>query len=507
MPLNADGQEDWRRVSPLSVVFFIGRILKTLAKNALQSVAPIAAFAIAAEGPVALNALLGAAILGAGLVAVGILRWVFFRYRIDERSILVRDGVFIKTQLDIEFGRIQAVNTRQNILYRPAGLVDVLLDTAGSSEQEGFIPGVPAPLAVDLESRLRDSRDLNYDRAPDEPVEERVAVPPIIEYDWADLVKIGITSNRALVFLAVLAPFVERLFETLGRRMIEQGSLGAASQVAEIGLLALSALVLLFAGLVLLFLAASSIVAAILRYYDYRLTASEHRLNARGGLLTRHEHSVRFSKIQALYLHENPVQRMLEVVRFQARQAASGKESEQKSLTVPLMRHSEMAEVTEICLPGEYPELDLAPRAAGFARVHPHFVRSRFVLYGLLPALAATAWFAPALEAYALVALAWIPLAWPVWLRVYRCLGVKTGSDGLCLRTGFLGFRVVGLLYRKVQRVTLTQSWFQRRRKLATMRLYLASGSLRIPYVPLADAERLRDYILYRVEIDERAWA
>lgn len=497
-------QQAWQRTSPLSAVFFIGRIVQTVAKNAVQAFAPIAAYSVASEGPVLGNAIVGVAIFSVGVVVVGILRYVFFRFRIDDGSILIRDGIFKKTQLDIDFGRIQAVNTRQNVFYRPFALVDVLLDTAGSSDQEGYLPAVPSDLASDLEARLRDARVTDGD--DEDVVEEESPDAPLLTYGNGDLVVIGLTSNRALVFLAVLAPFVEALFEQLGRRLAT-GGIETPERLANTGLLSLAAAILVFAALVLLVLAAASIVGAVLRYYRFELVAGERRLRATGGLLTRHEMSVRFSKLQSLYVYENPVQRIFGVMRLQARQAASGKESAKKSLMLPLIRPPELDAVTRTCLGDEFPQMDLAPRRPGYLRVHPHYVRSRVVVVGVVPALFATLIMFPMLRELALLFLLWAPLSWPYFLRRYRLLGVRSAEDGLTLRSGFLGYRVVGFLYRKVQRVTLSQSWFQKRRSLATVRLYLASGSLRIPYVPLADAERLRDYVLFCVESDLRSWA
>jgi putative membrane protein len=73
-------------------------------------------------------------------------------------------------------------------------------------------------------------------------------------------------------------------------------------------------------------------------------------------------------------------------------------------------------------------------------------------------------------------------------------------------RSGLLGFRTVGLLFRKVQRVTITQSRYQRRKNLASLRLNMASGTVRVPYIDLDTATQLRDYILYKVESSQRAW-
>jgi putative membrane protein len=57
-----------------------------------------------------------------------------------------------------------------------------------------------------------------------------------------------------------------------------------------------------------------------------------------------------------------------------------------------------------------------------------------------------------------------------------------------------------------VQRVTVTQSRYQRRKKLASLRMYMASGTVNIPYIDHQQAQQLRDYILYRVETSQKAW-
>jgi putative membrane protein len=79
-------------------------------------------------------------------------------------------------------------------------------------------------------------------------------------------------------------------------------------------------------------------------------------------------------------------------------------------------------------------------------------------------------------------------------------------DNELVCRSGLLGYRTVAMLFRKVQRVTVTQSRFQRRKNLASLRLYMASGSVRVPYIPLTSAQELRDYILYKVETSQQAW-
>ena len=106
----------------------------------------------------------------------------------------------------------------------------------------------------------------------------------------------------------------------------------------------------------------------------------------------------------------------------------------------------------------------------------------------------------------AAVFLAWIPINGLIAWMKYRRFGYRVTSDGMLLRRGFVGFRVTAFTHRKVQRVSVTQTILQKRKGLATLRVYLASGSLKLPYVDIAFAERIRDYMLYKVESSDLAW-
>jgi len=52
----------------------------------------------------------------------------------------------------------------------------------------------------------------------------------------------------------------------------------------------------------------------------------------------------------------------------------------------------------------------------------------------------------------------------------------------------------------------VSRSPLQRRKGLATLRVYMASGSVRIPYVEHELARQLRDVILYKVESSQKVW-
>ena len=122
----------WQRTSPLAILFFLGSVLKALGRNAAQVIAPLAAFFLAFGGDTPTKILIVAVGFALITLTVSVLRYLFFRFRIAEDAVLIREGVINRKQLDIKFSRIQGINTEQSLVYRLFDLVTVSFETAGS---------------------------------------------------------------------------------------------------------------------------------------------------------------------------------------------------------------------------------------------------------------------------------------------------------------------------------------------------------------------------------------
>jgi putative membrane protein len=152
--LNTPDKGAWQRTSPFAILFFLGRILRLIAKNAWQSLAPLFAFLVAYQGDIVNKLIVGGVLLATVIVVGAVLSWLFFSYQIGDDSILIRSGVFKKKQLDIKFDRIQGVNAEQNPVYRFLNLVTVTFDTAGSTGNEGNLPAVTREFANSLREQI-----------------------------------------------------------------------------------------------------------------------------------------------------------------------------------------------------------------------------------------------------------------------------------------------------------------------------------------------------------------
>lgn len=532
--LNPSDPGVWQRTSPFAIVFFVTRTVRNFGRSIVQLVATFGALLVLVERlPVGILAIpLG--ILA--IVASGVLQYWFFRFRLEEDRILIRQGVLQKTALDLPFDRVQGINVERSLIDRVLGLVTVSLDTAGSVAAEGQLPSVKTELADWLRTRVGaglPARSVDAARGDDErsadPVTSatarRMGAPDevVLKLTAGDIVRIGL-ANRNIVFAAAflglfseLMQFNEGALESAMESAMEsaEATFRAADEIVRTLLVAGFAL----AGLIVVL--AVVIGGAFLRYHDFTLWREGTAFRSRAGLLTQKEVVVETAKIQQLTLSQHILMRLFRGFRLRALPAAllAGEGSEgtgismAELLEVPFLRDPKAEELRSSVFGREGRSLTLLPRDNRFVRVSPHYIRAlalrisavsaligAFVLLsvgraGLAVSGGVLIWWLASMPPAAL-------LAWQRW----RHQAFLHDDDGLASRSGFFGRRVDAFLFRKAQGVSVRQSPLQRRKGLATLQVQLACGQVAVPYVDHGLACRLRDHILHRVESSRRRW-
>ena len=75
------------------MIFYLGKIFKAISQNAVQTLAPGAAFLFAYEGDLMTRIALGLTLFCVIVISLAFIRYWFFRYQIGADSILIREGV------------------------------------------------------------------------------------------------------------------------------------------------------------------------------------------------------------------------------------------------------------------------------------------------------------------------------------------------------------------------------------------------------------------------------
>lgn len=500
------------RLHPSSLLFLIGAQLRAL-------VIPALVYVFVGEGS-ALRFLILIFILPTAIQPL--FHYVSFRYQLRPNHIVVREGLMFRNERRIPYTRIHTVDMAQNPLHRLAGVAVVRLETASGGKPEAIM----RVLSLDALERLRSTvgasaerpeptatRDLATeleDSCHNRQTDRREKV--LLQLSFSDLVRLGLVSNQGLVVIvgAIALFFQQGLFDweriDFDQLTWLSGAPNLARQVeaAANGGNWIAGLVLTIGvgvfGLAALYLL--SILLAILRFYGFRLTRRGDFLRVEMGLFTRVAQTTPRRRIQHLRTFQGPIHRLLRrsSIRMDTAggndgDASSGSFQPQDSggasrqWLAPLVEPSDVAPLVHQA----QPEIDLAlcnwrpiAQRAWTRRLRVGMVF--FVGIGGVVSLV-TLWGL-------LIPLAALPLQLFLAQRYVRCRHYCTTDHALLWRSGWWRKRLSIVLFSKIQAVVLDQSPFDRRQRMASVRIDTAGASraghaIDIRYLEISAAREL----------------
>ena len=447
------------------------------------------------------------------LVAIGavafstigsLISYFTFYFRLEETELVMRSGLFNETFRTIPFDRIQTISFTQNIIHRIFNVVQLDLDTAGSSGSELAIKALSHQKAnsikayiLDRKESLPEQRDeIANSEASSNPLQPIISVKPgreLLQLSISDLLKIGVSQNH-LRTVGIMVAFIFGLSQYAEELLSKE-------KEEEIWLFLFGSVIIATILIILLFVAAFflSLFNTVLRYYNLRVLKSETGYTITSGLFTKREQSAQHQKIQLLEWRNNPIKQFFGIYTLYLKQAASAAINRKRTLVVPGCYLPQIETVRDSYFSNfnkdDFEEHPISP-----------LIISRFVLYlGIVPTLIIGGIYLTKTW-WALLLLGWIPFVWLVGKIYHRKWRYAISLRGVYLTKGILGQKAAILRWYKVQSVTLKQSPFQRRKKLATLVFSTAGGNLTLPYIPLNQAKGLRDYVLYKVEVSTDGW-
>lgn len=437
------------------------------------------------------------------LVVHVVLFYLNFSYWVADAQFILKKGYIKRKVLHIPLERIQNVSANQNLLQRLFRIYTVEVDTAGSAQKELKIYSVNEEQLKALRHFLQEGPQVQPVETSEQETKEasseekQTASSPILQLSPLDLLKIGVSQNHlrtGFIVAAVIYNFFYQV-EEVAQEQTERLAAEVSGLIGSSGLWYWVILILFF--VVLSFV--SSLVITVVKYYELKLTKSPSAYEIKSGLFTRREVQIPLTKIQQINWQTNPFQKLFGIHKLRLKQAASIESIKSSVTDIPgvLEKHTALIRVSV------FGEQDFAscPKVA----TDPRYFRVLWSFGGLLPAIAPLYFYIqdPSL-------LLW-PALWLVGTFVYFKLMVRkryfrcTPSQ-LLINKGAIGTEWQQFELFKTQSVEYRQSIFQKRLNLASLKIYNASGSLSIPYIPVDQADALHAYLLEHVEQSFESW-
>lgn len=430
-------------------------------------------------------------IIGVGIMVLvliaGAVRFFYFRFYIVENELVIKKGWLKKETLVIPLNRVQSVRIEQPYLHQLLGIVKMSLDTAGSSKTEASIDALRRPMAEQLRVQL-----VNESNTETSAEIKSSPATPVLSLTTKDLLKLSISANHIEAFFILLS-FSYGIYENL-----KQIKVDVPTSTFQPGSSVYFLLFLLTAVLIITVLV--STVRIFLKFYDFNVQKTSSGFYIRSGLTNVKQQIVAVNKIQFINWKANWIRKMMNLWILEFNIAGADEMQRKMKVQVPVTQTQYVPVLVE-----NYTDL---PDTIGSKAVTIHksyFIR-RTLISGLIPAII-------------LIAITWIwwksnsllILLYPAlicissWLY-QRKFKLYALPEKIYISKGVLGREYVLLKWYKIQTTTVKQSIYQRRKKLATVHLHTASGTLVIPFINLNEAHEIVNYGLYEIEHIERPW-
>lgn len=506
-----DGPMQWRRISPVSIVYF----LFTSLKHIVNAWPGIVALWAGGETVRSYFWLYGLPVLIALMVAVLLLQFWFFRFQVEKNRIQIRSGALNRKKLNLDFERVQQADISQPFYFRPFGLATLGLESAGSSQQEVNIPGIPYKYALELKAFIMAHREALESNVGNSAEDIDLESAQIVENDaeaeskyelrlpWSEIARYGLMHNGLLLFLAFLYPITQRagdFFESVLLRLQGTVLMAWADSVREentIWVFVAISFVVITLGIAILFLA--SIVIALFRFWGYHLSLKGDQYQYRAGLATIKTRGFRLHKLQQVSIYQGFVARLLK--RYSLSMSKAGQGGQQggsqsdKHFLIPVVNSESLVDLKQ----------QLGVPSPQWQRVSPLFISWNTATTGtflLLPIL----FFLKAND---------LPLWWGMasyaicglyFARRWFCLRVFQDQDWLAVKSGFIGSKTIWLPIGKAQKTQVSQPPWLKPSGLANLKVWGADGNIYFPFVPIGTAKNVRDRTLEKVVTFRGKW-
>jgi putative membrane protein len=503
-----------KRLHPVSFLFKLGSQLKAL-------VVP-SGFLLLGAGRSDWGWELVALVLTVPTGIIALVQCLAFRYRFDDRELVIRSGVLFRNERHIPYARIQNIDAVQNILHRLLHVAEVHIETGGGSEIEAKIQVLPLAAFEEMRAHVfAQLRPESQAAAADGSMETppAPAADVLLRLPVSELVVNGLIQNRGAIVvgamlglaveLGLLDKVMDRVFGDTGSgrgvlRQMLRALAGQAVPPVEQLLIALGVV-----GLLLIALRLLSVAWTLSRLYGFTLTRHGEDLRTEFGLFTRIKATIPLRRIQTLTIRENPLHRLFGRVSIEVDTAGAApgdaKGGGGGESIAPILRSRDVPDFLREVLPG----INLA--IVDWQPPHPRAFR-RTLSRTLVWVALFTALFIVMLKWWTFALLAGL-LSWAL---AYAALSVRHLRWGLTehavmLRRGWLWRSLSLARVTKIQVVAMHESPFDRRHGMASVAVDTAGAGtaaqrVEIPYLGRQVAEHLAETLNVRAARTAFRW-
>lgn len=397
------------------------------------------------------------------LLVMGILNWWRFLYKIEDGTLHIKSGIFVRKNIYLTKDRIQVIDVTSGIIQRLFGLVRLDIQTAGSSSRQAALEAITREKANEINWILRQETESSVEEGTTEAgVSTAVDDARTIKIPYKELLIAASTSGSFGIALSIIATIFSQLEPLISESEYFEYIFGLLpSQTDTVLIIAIIAVFVIFAWLI-------SFFSTLLTYGNFQLELNKKELVVSRGIFEKKRITVPFNRIQAIHITEGIIRQPLGYASLHLESAGYGDDKGTGSIVLfPLIKQKNIIPLLDEVLPDYQKEMDgIKP---------PSRSMRRYLLRSSLPVTAATAVLYWLLNFNILIWILPVASVYWGWLK-YRDAAVGWGTDIFLMRSRRLSKSTAYIKKRRIQDATIIQSPFQKWRNLCSVQVFVASG-------------------------------
>lgn len=398
------------------------------------------------------------------LLIAGVANWWRFLYKVEDGLIHIKSGIFVRKNLYLTKDRIQVIDITAGVIQRIFGLVQLNIQTAGSSSRAAAIEAITRDKAEEINRLLRQgkakSTEEDFDGSHQESESE---IKKTFTLPNKELLIAASTSGSFGIALSVIGTVFSQVEPIISESQFYEYLYNhLPSQNDATFYIALILGFIIFAWLL-------SFFGTLFSFGNFTLEVKENEIVISRGIFEKKRSTVPFNRIQAIHISEGIIRQPLGYASLHLESAAGfGDDKGTGSLLFfPLNQRRKILSLLDDVLPDYQKELKaLTPPSRSLRR---YIFRSTFLV--TLVTTATWWWLDLNLAIWILPLFA---ILWG-WLK-FNDTALGWGEDILVLRSRKLAKSTAYLKKKRVQDVTISQSPFQHYRGLCSVQVHVASG-------------------------------
>lgn len=426
-----------------------------------------------------------------------------FLFHIDygREEFVLQKGVISTQNLAVPFDKIQQVYLKRSLLQRALNVYSVVIDTAGSKEDEVNIPAVSREDAQELSSILMKVKKEEIKPGKNEDTDQTEKIWTH-ELGLSGLLKIGISTNY-LRGLALILAFFTTLYNEL-HSFLEEGYLDQYGTYFK-DFSGITESVSFMFGVIFILLIMSillTVIEVFFKYYGLKLEQTREKLTLEMGLKTNTRVALQPRRVQLISVTTNPVQRWLNLYEAQIALASAQDELGKDKIKIPGLGKSTVKKVKDFL----YGEVDHVFEKS----FRPHYIfLVRRIAFILLPVILSYL----VLTGYNYMSLTWWVVGAVLFtvagifyqVLFFRSLELIISDNLLKKKKGVWSKTEENFELYKIQALSVRQPIWYRRRKLINVVFHTAGGD--VMFRGVNDSVQLYlNYILFKAEVSKKHW-